>query len=252
MTYSPIEWPTEFRAGELDFFLEKAYQTSVSEFTGAEQSILLSPGRWTASLKIGPLSKSEFRRFVGLLGRLSGPDGLVKYWDQSAETALGSAGGLSAITPKVFTADGVANTGKVLWTYGWGNVYSGLFKRGDYIGYAMSNGLYALHLIVGGYAILESKTFGTWLGAETEDVNSYARTINSADDGTPVTDNFAVLIVDPVIRFSPALDTALLWNDPPVVMRMADGQRVGGTVKSRNDGMVDISLVEFIPNYENA
>ena len=136
----PLTFPTQTGVAAVEFTATDVVSVSQSPFTLAQQVVRHAGARWSATISIPPVKRSDSEYWNSFLLRLRGQFGTFLLGDPNAATPRGSAAS-AAGTPVV---NGASQTGNELAIDGLPASATGYLKAGDYIqlGSASTSRLY--------------------------------------------------------------------------------------------------------------
>lgn len=116
-------------------------QTFESPLNGSVQTAILTGGKWFATFRILPLTRSEAQQWIVFLLKLQGMGGRFLAHDPSNASPRGALG------TSVPLIDGVDQVGASIKTKGWDASTSGLLLAGDAIAYDTPLGVRERHIV---------------------------------------------------------------------------------------------------------
>ena len=136
----PLTFPTQTGVAAVEFTATDVVSVSQSPFTFSQQVVRHAGARWSATISIPPVKRSDSEYWNSFLLRLRGQFGTFLLGDPNAATPRGSAAS-AAGTPVV---NGASQTGNELAIDGLPASATGYLKAGDYIqlGSASTSRLY--------------------------------------------------------------------------------------------------------------
>lgn len=136
----PLTFPTQTGVAAVEFTATDVVSVSQSPFTLAQQVVRHAGARWSATISIPPVKRSDSEYWNSFLLRLRGQFGTFLLGDPNGATPRGSAAS-AAGTPVV---NGASQTGNELAIDGLPASAVGYLRAGDYIqlGSAASARLY--------------------------------------------------------------------------------------------------------------
>lgn len=136
----PLNLPTNIGVESIRLGAESAVALSQSPFTFAQQVVVHQGQRWTASLSLPPMKRSDAEMWVSFLLSLKGQVGTFLLGDPLGATPRGSA----AVTPGTPLINGAGQTGDNINIDGLPVSVTGYLLPGDYIqlGSGLSSTLY--------------------------------------------------------------------------------------------------------------
>jgi hypothetical protein len=136
----PLTFPTQTGVAAVEFTATDVVSVSQSPFTFSQQVVRHAGARWSATISIPPVKRSDSEYWNSFLLRLRGQFGTFLLGDPNAATPRGSAAS-AAGTPVV---NGASQTGNELAIDGLPTSAVGYLRAGDYIqlGSAASARLY--------------------------------------------------------------------------------------------------------------
>ena len=136
----PLTFPTQTGVAAVEFTATDVVSVSQSPFTFSQQVVRHAGARWSATISIPPVKRSDSEYWNSFLLRLRGQYGSFLLGDPNAATPRGSAAS-AAGTPVV---NGASQTGNELAIDGLPASATGYLKAGDYIqlGSASTSRLY--------------------------------------------------------------------------------------------------------------
>jgi len=136
----PLTFPTQTGVAAVEFTATDVVSVSQSPFTFSQQVVRHAGARWSATISIPPVKRSDSEYWNSFLLRLRGQFGTFLLGDPNGATPRGSAAS-AAGTPVV---NGASQTGNELAIDGLPASATGYLKAGDYIqlGSAASARLY--------------------------------------------------------------------------------------------------------------
>jgi len=136
----PLTFPTQTGVAAVEFIATDVVSVSQSPFTFSQQVVRHAGARWSATISIPPVKRSDSEYWNSFLLRLRGQYGSFLLGDPNAATPRGSAAS-AAGTPVV---NGASQTGNELAIDGLPASATGYLKAGDYIqlGSASTSRLY--------------------------------------------------------------------------------------------------------------
>ena len=136
----PLTFPTQTGVAAVEFTATDVVSVSQSPFTFSQQVVRHAGARWSATISIPPVKRSDSEYWNSFLLRLRGQFGTFLLGDPNGATPRGSAAS-AAGTPVV---NGASQTGNELAIDGLPASATGYLKAGDYIqlGSASTSRLY--------------------------------------------------------------------------------------------------------------
>jgi hypothetical protein len=136
----PLTFPTQTGVAAVEFTATDVVSISQSPFTFSQQVVRHAGARWSATISIPPVKRSDSEYWNSFLLRLRGQFGTFLLGDPNGATPRGSAAS-AAGTPVV---NGASQTGNELAIDGLPASATGYLKAGDYIqlGSASTSRLY--------------------------------------------------------------------------------------------------------------
>ena len=136
----PLTFPTQTGVAAVEFTATDVVSISQSPFTFSQQVVRHAGARWSATITIPPVKRSDSEYWNSFLLRLRGQFGTFLLGDPNGATPRGSAAS-AAGTPVV---NGASQTGNELAIDGLPASATGYLKAGDYIqlGSASTSRLY--------------------------------------------------------------------------------------------------------------
>ncbi len=125
----PLTFPTQTGVAAVEFTATDVVSVSQSPFTFSQQVVRHAGARWSATISIPPVKRSDSEYWNSFLLRLRGQYGSFLLGDPNAATPRGSAAS-AAGTPVV---NGASQTGNELAIDGLPASATGYLKAGDYI-----------------------------------------------------------------------------------------------------------------------
>jgi hypothetical protein len=198
----PLAFPTQTGIAQVQLIASDVVSVTESPFTLSQQVVRHAGARWSATINIPPVKRSDVEYWNSFLLRLRGQFGTFLVGDPNAATPRGSASS-AAGTPVV---NGASQTGNNLNIDGLPASATGYLKAGDYIqlGTGATSRLYKV----------------------LEDVNS-----NGSGEAT--------LNLWPDLRSSPANDATVVVSNAKGLFRLAQND-ASWTIG--NDGFYSITF----------
>jgi hypothetical protein len=125
----PLTFPTQTGVTSVEITATDVVSISESPFTFSQQVVRHAGARWSATIRIPPVKRSDSEYWNAFLLRLRGQFGTFLLGDPNAATPRGSAA-TTAGTPVV---NGASQTGNELAIDGLPASATGYLKAGDYI-----------------------------------------------------------------------------------------------------------------------
>jgi hypothetical protein len=125
----PLTFPTQTGIAAVEITATDIVSISESPFTLAQQVVRHAGARWSATIRIPPVKRSDSEYWNSFLLRLRGQFGTFLLGDPNAATPRGSAAS-AAGTPVV---NGASQTGNELAIDGLPTSVTGYLRAGDYI-----------------------------------------------------------------------------------------------------------------------
>ena len=125
----PLTFPTQTGVAAVEFTATDVVSVSQSPFTFSQQVVRHAGARWSATISIPPVKRSDSEYWNSFLLRLRGQFGTFLLGDPNGATPRGSAAS-AAGTPVV---NGASQTGNELNIDGLPASATGYLKAGDYI-----------------------------------------------------------------------------------------------------------------------
>jgi hypothetical protein len=125
----PLTFPTQTGVAAVEFTATDVVSVSQSPFTFSQQVVRHAGARWSATISIPPVKRSDSEYWNSFLLRLRGQFGTFLLGDPNGATPRGSAAS-AAGTPVV---NGASQTGNGLNIDGLPASATGYLKAGDYI-----------------------------------------------------------------------------------------------------------------------
>ena len=125
----PLAFPTQTGVARVEITATDVVSISESPFTFSQQVVRHAGARWSATISIQPVKRSDSEYWNSFLLRLRGQFGSFLLGDPNAATPLGSSAA-AAGTPVV---NGASHTGNELAIDGFPISASGYLLAGDYI-----------------------------------------------------------------------------------------------------------------------
>lgn len=204
----PLSFPTQTGIAQVQITATDVVSVTESPFTLSQQVVRHAGARWSATITIPPVKRSDSEYWNSFLLRLRGRFGTFLLGDPNAATPRGSAA-TAAGTPVV---NGVSQTGNELDIDGLPASATGYLLAGDYVQIG-SGSLARLYKVL-------------------EDVNS-----NASGEAT--------LNLWPDLRSSPADNSAIIVNNARGVFRLASNE-AAWTINNAGFYSISFAAVEAI------
>lgn len=125
----PLAFPTQTGIAQVQLIASDVVSVTESPFTLSQQVVRHAGARWSATINIPPVKRSDAEYWNSFLLRLRGQFGTFLVGDPNAATPRGSA----SSTPGTPVVNGASQTGSDLNIDGLPASATGYLKAGDYI-----------------------------------------------------------------------------------------------------------------------
>ena len=189
----PLTFPTQTGVAAVEFTATDVVSVSQSPFTFSQQVVRHAGARWSATISIPPVKRSDSEYWNSFLLRLRGQFGTFLLGDPNAATPRGSAAS-AAGTPVV---NGASQTGNELAIDGLPASAVGYLRAGDYIqlGSAASARLYKVLEDVDSNGSGEA-TLNLWPDLRSSPADGAAVVVSSAKGVFRLSNNEAVWTIN--------------------------------------------------------
>jgi hypothetical protein len=189
----PLTFPTQTGVAAVEFTATDVVSVSQSPFTFSQQVVRHAGARWSATISIPPVKRSDSEYWNSFLLRLRGQFGTFLLGDPNGATPRGSAAS-AAGTPVV---NGASQTGNELNIDGLPASATGYLKAGDYIqlGSASTSRLYKVLEDVDSNGSGEA-TLNLWPDLRSSPADGAAVVVSSAKGVFRLSNNEAVWTIN--------------------------------------------------------